>query len=89
MGYLTVSLNLNVSLKVLRVNMHHNQLQLVETSHHTLGGTPAAKLALVPPEQHPLGGPGGPPAAGPEMGVCRGPDLGGGHALHLPMGDRP
>ena len=80
MGYLTVSLNLNVSLKVLRVNMHHNQLQLVKASHHTsMGGTPAAKLALVPPEQHPWGGPGGPPAAGPEMGAYPGPDLGGGY----------
>ena len=41
--------------------MHHNQLQLVKASHHTLGGTlAAAKLALVPPKQHPWGGPGGP-----------------------------
>ena len=60
MGYLTVSLNLNVSLKALRVNMHHNQLQLVKASHHTLGGTPAAKLALVPPKQHPWGARGAP-----------------------------
>ena len=83
MGYLTVSLNLNASLKVLRVNMHHNQLQLVEASHHTLGGTPAAKLALVPVEQHPWGAPGParppPPAAGPKMGIYQGPDLGGGY----------
>ena len=34
-------------------HMHHNQLQLVKASHHTLRGTPAAKLALVPPKQHP------------------------------------
>ena len=66
MGYLTVSLNLNVSLKVLRVNMHHNQLQLVKASHHTLGGTPAAKLALVPPEQHPWGAPGPPQLQAPK-----------------------
>ena len=84
MGYLTVSLNLNVSLKVLRVNMHHNQLQLVKASHHTLGGTPAAKLALVPPEQHPWGA--RPPpqlTAGPKMGTYQGPDLGGGYILML------
>ena len=43
--------------------MHHNQLQLVKASHHTLGGTPAAKLALVPVEQHPWGAPG--PARAP------------------------
>ena len=81
MGYLTVSLNLNVSLKVLRVNMHHNQLQLVKASHHTLGGTPAAELALVPPEQHPWGAPPPPQAAGPKMGIYQGPDLGGGYIL--------
>ena len=46
--------------------MHHNQLQLVKASHHTLGGTPAAKLALVPPEQHPWGAL-GPARAPPQL----------------------
>ena len=43
------------------------------------GGHPSCQIGPCAPRTAPLGGPGGPPAAGPEMGIYPGPDLGGGY----------
>ena len=43
------------------------------------GGHPSCQIGPCAPRTALLGGPGGPPTAGPEMGIYPGPDLGGGY----------